>query len=77
MQPITYAKIKFWSITLSYVPIAVWLAAKATWYARKTNEAKINEIWAKVDALKADRIHEVRRCYAYHTNGYEFVGKIG
>lgn len=75
MKPITHAKLTYWCITVSYVPIALWLAAKSMYFSLKKNDAGIEKLWDKANELIKDRDYEVRRCYAYHKNGYELILK--
>lgn len=79
MSPITHAYIKYWLITASYIPKALALAGRASWYQHKINnyvhvaeferhQQKMNEIQAEVKRMVTKRWDAVRLEYRARLN---------
>lgn len=71
---VVYSKIKYWTITVTYIPTAVYLAVKSIIYRNDLTVS--NEIQEKVREMVADRNQEVRRVYHKYKNGYELIIKL-
>ena len=79
MQPITHAKIKYWSITATYIVPAIYIAAAGSFWTLMQNrgwfadiaESRIEELHETILAMIEERKYETERVFRFHKLGYE------
>ena len=87
MSPITHAKIKYWSITINYLPMVFWWAVKGSWIDWKTNnythvhqleklQKQRDDLFEEITMFIAHREHETKRTFRFHRDGYELTIKV-